>query len=103
MKRLLPLLLLGQPLSAAELYLQVGAAYQLPHGRCFDDNYTQVYCSWDRTLYVPLLAHAEIGVEHRAGRFTLGAFARHESLPMRSDFGVNQLGVRVRITLAGSK
>lgn len=95
---LLALLLLGQPAAAAELYLQTGVAYQFRHGAC-DGGHP---CLWDRNGYAPGLAHIEIGLEQRFDRMAIAAFARHESLTAHHDFGVNQAGVQVRITLIGS-
>lgn len=92
------LLLLAQPAAAVELYLQTGLGLQFRHGPC-----DRPICDWDRNRYAPALAHLELGIEQRAGRFTFGAFARHESLPTHHDFGVNQVGLQVRISLLGKQ
>lgn len=94
--RALILLLLAQPLAAADLYVQTGMAVQFRHGACDGP-----VCTWDRNRYAPLLGHIELGIEQRAGRFAFGAFARHESLPVHHDFGVNQVGLQVRVTFLG--
>ncbi len=94
MKRLLIGLLLAQPAAAADLYLQGGLSLQGRHGAC-----VLPVCAWDRNDYAPWLGHLEIGVEQRFGHFTGSLFARHESLTQVHDYGVNEVGLQLRLTL----
>jgi hypothetical protein len=87
------------PADGAELYAQTGLAYQVPHGRCDGNG----ICRWDRNDYSAALAHIEIGLSQTAGRWTGSLYARHESLAACHDFGVNQIGASLRVTLWRTK
>lgn len=94
--RALLLILLAQAVSAAEIYVQVGAAMQARHGAC-----AGTFCLWDRNVYGRTIGHVEIGMDQRAGRYAVTAYARHESLLHHADYGVNQIGIAVRARIAG--
>ena len=99
---------------AGELYVEAGMAHQFNHSACHDFStieifvsdeqgpqpWTPSFCKYDRWEYHPQLAHAEIGVSQQLGpRLVASLYARHESIPGVHDFGVNQAGIKLRLTV----
>jgi hypothetical protein len=86
----------------AEVYLQGGLAYQFRHPACDINGHVAEYCRFDRTEYSPMLGHVELGVAQSMGRWQGTVYARHESLPCTGkDYGVDQVGVSLRVRLWG--
>jgi len=82
---------------SGELYMEGGLAHQFRHGSC-GQPYT--YCTWDRNFYKPALAHLEFGISQEfTNRLSGSIFVRHESLPTVNDYGVNQFGVSLKLSL----
>ena len=95
------LLMIGltQTTNAAELYAVAGMGQQFRHGPCRNIVGDIGPCAWDRDNYAAGIAHIEIGASANTGRFTFQLYGRHESLTGHHDYGVNQVGVDVRVTL----
>lgn len=88
------------PGAAGEIYLQAGAAYQFDHAPCRTTAGEPVsWCRWDRTAIEQPLVHVEMGYAATRGRFSLSGFVRHESMATGRDYGVNQIGVAIRVRL----
>ena len=94
---------------AGELYVQAGMAHQFSHPNCVSHEYFDTYghpvyletdCLNDRIqVSSHPLAHLEFGLAETAGRYTFTLYARHESVVNLRDYGVNQLGVSMRVRL----
>ena len=100
MKTALLACLFALPAAAGEVYLQGGIAHQFQHSSCRYPGWPYaVYCDYDRTIYAPTLGHAELGYSVTQGRWTGQFYLRHESVINRQDFGVNQAGAALRVSL----
>jgi len=100
MRRAWALLLLTAPVAAGEIYADGGAAYVTRHGACHDAyNAKTVYCTWDTNGYAPARAHIELGLAQPVGRTELALYLRHESYLGKQDYGINEIGVRARVSL----